>query len=270
MGGSLHPAFRNDLFSLPFPLLEIKLSKLGHILCTEEKPPAAFCDPGRTGFPEILCDSQRLKKPWLQIFGQGFPSALCDNGRQHIGVHAVVLKNLTGSSVYCRIQIAGYPVISGYNTGFIKGDPTGHGQEIFHCDHRPENFQQGIDLIRKNIINIFIQAKLPLLNQQSYSHSGDAFAHRMGNVPHAFGVRRKITLADHLSVAESHEVMHFRALCMIQLPDQGCKILRGNSLALRSRPLKGLLIRGIKRKVLFLRKIIYTPASCFAQNNIKN
>ena len=110
--GHFHPEFRNDLFSIPFSFLQVKLSQLCHIFGAKEKSPAAFGDALGAGFPEIAGNAKGRKKPWLQILGEGLSGALCDDSRQDIGIQAVVDKGFTGSAADRSIQIASQPVIS--------------------------------------------------------------------------------------------------------------------------------------------------------------
>ena len=63
-------------------------------------------------------------------------------------------------------------------------------------------------MILKNIIDILIKRKLSFLNEKSNSHTGNAFAHGMGDMPNPAAIRIKISLTDDFSVAQDHKMVH--------------------------------------------------------------
>ena len=152
-----YPIFRHQLLTIPFSPLKIQLAKFCHVFCTEKQSPAAFCNSFRTGFPVIFRDTKRTKQSRSQIFGQGFSCTFRHDCRKNISIQTVILKLRSGFSIDRCIQKASKPVISGHDTWFIKSYAACHGQQILYCDHRAENLWKGIYMIRKNVINIFIE-----------------------------------------------------------------------------------------------------------------
>ena len=141
--GSFHPGLWNDLLAVPQTFLQIKLSKLGHILGAEEKSPATFGNALWTGFPEITCNSKRFEKPWFQVFYKSLAGTLCNNSGKHICVQAVVEKIFSRISGNRGVKKASKPVISRNNARFIKGNTACHGKKIFYSDGRVENLGKG-------------------------------------------------------------------------------------------------------------------------------
>lgn len=161
------------------------------------------------------------------------------------------------------------PVVARHNAGFIEGDAAGHGEKILHGDGGTENFGEGIQILLENIINIFVQGKLALFYKKSDSHSCDAFAHGMGDMPDSAAIRREVGFADDFPVSKNHEMMHVCIVGSHQITEQIRQHIGRNALAFRCCSGKWLLIGLVKWELGLLREKIYSACAIgFSKNDI--
>ena len=74
----------------PFALLQIELAQLGDVLQINVHAPAAFFDALGAGLPAGNLQLHGVKQPGAKILHQCLPRFAVQDGRQHIGVGAVV------------------------------------------------------------------------------------------------------------------------------------------------------------------------------------
>lgn len=120
----------------------------------------------------------------------------------------------------------------------------------------------------ENIINIFVQGKLALFYKKSDSHSCDAFAPGMGDMPDSAAIRREVGFADDFPVSKNHEMMHVCIVGSHQITEQIRQHIGRNALAFRCCSGKWLLIGLVKWELGLLREKIYSACAIGFSKNV--
>ena len=89
----LHPVLRNQLFAVPFALLQIELAKLGDVFRAQLQPVAAERIAFRAAGPIGIFNPKWLKQTRLQKLEQRLPRCLRNNRGQGVAAQRVVKGN---------------------------------------------------------------------------------------------------------------------------------------------------------------------------------
>ena len=102
---------RDQLLAMPHPLVHHQLAQLGNVLRTDIEAPAALFNAGGASLPKYVSDPHRAKEPLLEEIRELFSGFAQDDGREHVGIEAVVVKFRPRLAFQGRVKKSTHPVL---------------------------------------------------------------------------------------------------------------------------------------------------------------
>src|SRR5258708_993343 len=83
-GGQFHPRGGDELLTVPFSFLQVKLPESRNVLGATAESVAAERDPLRARFPLWIFDPERFEQPGLQVIEHGLAGDFLHHGGKHV------------------------------------------------------------------------------------------------------------------------------------------------------------------------------------------
>ena len=204
-GGLLGPFFAENahiaLGGVPHAAVQIHKAQLQRVFQAHIHAPAALFRAKRAGFPRHIGKAQRLEQARAKVFHQALTGFAPHNGRQHIGVHAVVFHFLAGLKGIVCVQKSLCPVCLQHHAVFLKPAAAAHGKQMAHRHRFCAARGKKAALVSKDICHVLVQGKFALITQHANGRAHKTFGKAVGDVPVREGIGGKLCLAHHFAAA---------------------------------------------------------------------